>query len=117
MGVQGTCEKCGGNTYDYGCLNCVYKERQELQLQLDELQKESRFQIDLSTLWIKQLQGALGEAMDALASDPDHNVGLQVRLELARRAVHYTENRKCAFPSQFTGGDLCGNPLPCRVHG
>ena len=117
MGVEGTCKKCGSDTYDYRCLNCIDKERHELKLQLDELQKESKFQIDLSSLWIKQLREALGEAMDALASDPDHDIGLQAGLELARRAVDLSKNQKCAFPSQFSGGDLCGNPLPCRVHG
>lgn len=39
MGIEGKCEKCGGATVDYGCLNCITGERDALLLQIDALRK------------------------------------------------------------------------------
>lgn len=30
MPIEGTCEKCGSTTYDYGCLNCITSERDRM---------------------------------------------------------------------------------------
>lgn len=68
-------------------------------LQRDEILKEFKFRQGLATLWISQLRQALGEAMDVLASDPDHDVALQARLELTRRAVDCTEKRVVPVPN------------------
>jgi hypothetical protein len=77
-------------------------ENATLRTEKKELKKEAEFRLGLSDLWIKQLRKALSKAMDALASDPDHDVSLQARLEMTRRAV-VIEN-KC--PSTYTHSSL-----------
>lgn len=68
-------------------LQPLIEERDRLRLQLEELRKEAKFRIEAADLWVSQLRVALSEAMDALASDPEHDVSLQARLEIARRGI------------------------------
>lgn len=37
MGVEGTCEKCGGTTADYRCLNCTEAELEQTKLENRDL--------------------------------------------------------------------------------
>lgn len=88
MGVF-PCGKCGEPwfSFDPDLHTCNSEKVKALELKYAELLKESKFRIELGSLWVSQLRKALGEAMDALASDPNHDVSLQARLEMTRRAV------------------------------
>lgn len=37
MGIHGTCEKCGGDTHDYLCINCLCLEKQALEKEVRTL--------------------------------------------------------------------------------
>lgn len=40
MGIEGTCEKCGGETTDYRCLNCTEVELERTKLQIGALKDD-----------------------------------------------------------------------------
>lgn len=37
MSIEGKCEKCGGGTVDYGCLNCTTAENEKLMRDVQDL--------------------------------------------------------------------------------
>lgn len=39
MGIEGTCSVCGGDTVDYGCLNCIMAERDRLKEEVAHLER------------------------------------------------------------------------------
>lgn len=38
MSIEGTCSTCGGTTINYGCLNCITAERDELKTKVERLE-------------------------------------------------------------------------------
>lgn len=47
MSIEGTCEKCGLTTYDYGCLNCITAERDDLMIRCRGFQLMARRMVDI----------------------------------------------------------------------
>jgi hypothetical protein len=42
MGIEGTCEICGGDTVDYECLRCIRRQRDECLATLKAIEEAGR---------------------------------------------------------------------------
>jgi hypothetical protein len=47
MAIEGKCEKCGGGTVDYGCLNCTTAENEQLREDLARFKDQGKVACDL----------------------------------------------------------------------
>ena len=59
MSLHGTCEICGYETIDYSCINCLYREIEELEYKIEKLEnggnKMNKYRVintSLTEYWI-----------------------------------------------------------------
>lgn len=123
MAIEGKCEKCGGGTVDYGCLNCTTAENEQLREELARFKDQGKVACDLFDELKKlqheaqDLRGLCKDAFrvirDSVTEDRVSGIEvciLQGNLWRAANTIPLAFERCGAYLKTTTGGvsDICG---------